>query len=190
MWAESWQRIAHWLHEAAAPYARGRWLAVAFGAFLAGMAVVGVAQVRFAALTGGARVPDLALFSGPGALYERIAAYGAEGRAFYAWFFVADFLYPLAAGALCVLLALFLTRASHAARWEWLVLLPAGSTGADWAENSFLLVLVCAFPRRLDPLAAIAGVLTAVKFALIAATALALAGLTARWLVARRRGQA
>jgi len=184
-------RIARGLHEAAAPYARGLWLGAAFGGFLAGMVVVGGAQVRFAALTGGARVPDLVLFAGPDALYERIAAYGVEGRAFYPWFFVADFFYPLAAGVLGVLLMVFLTRVAggptRATRWEWLVLLPAASTCADWVENSFLVLLVSAFPRRLDLLARVAGVLTVGKFALIGATVLALAGLTARLLIVGRR---
>jgi hypothetical protein len=76
--------------------------------------------------------------------------------------------------------ALTLLRRERRRGWlRWLRLLPFAAMALDFAENAGIVALVAAFPRRLDGVAALTGLLSGLKFCAYASSLAAIVVLTA-----------
>ena len=119
----------------------------------------------FKRLTGGLGSLDLLPLPNPERAHRALALLGADGRHQYAILLVTfDILFPLT-------LALFF-REWLRERLRWL---PWATLALDYAENVACGVLVATFPHESAAVAALAGTLTALKFAGYAACLVALA---------------
>lgn len=125
---------------------------------------------------GGVPLFDQSPLFSPAAVVERVAAYGPAGRAAYARFtYTADVVFPLT-------LLLFLTQLrKHVRRPNgdrvMGVMAPAWFL-ADMMENAMVHTLLTSFPEPHDGIAGILGVVTVLKFGLLA---LALGWPLLRW---------
>lgn len=145
---------------------------------------------RLQALSGGAGMLDLQFLYTPDEAYELLTAYGANGRSYYLSVLApVDLVTPLLMTLfLAITLSLALQRAFPAgSRWQMLNLLPFVAMLGDYLENGAIVSLMLAYPTRLDGLAALAMLFTAVKFIFTLASVggMILAG--AVWLSQRGR---
>lgn len=125
-------------------------------------------------------------FHGPNLIGATLDRYGDAGRPLYRTFLLVDLLYPL---FYAIPLAISLAYLAARTRSPWLRRLtaaPLAGGAFDWLENLGLLVLLGAYPRRLDALAAITSAVTAVKIVLVYGS-FALAALALVVVLVRRR---
>lgn len=128
----------------------------------------------FRRLTDGLGILDLLPGPDPERAHRALALLGEEGRHHYSILLVTfDIAFPLT-------VALFF-RAWLAPRLRWL---PWATLAVDYAENIACGVLVATFPDESPTVAALAGILTAIKFAGYVGCAV---GLVMTALAARRR---
>lgn len=124
---------------------------------------------RLQALSGGVGLLDLLPFYTADEAYRHLAAYGPEGRRLYALGLVAvDFLLPLLMG-LTLAVALTLTLRRQGSWPSKLGLLPLLVVAADYIENVCILVMLYAYPYRVEWVGTLAGVCTSTKQASTAA---------------------
>jgi len=122
---------------------------------------------------------DTRLSYTPQQAYQALEAYGPAGRAQYArTILLLDIVFPVVyALLLSLLIARGLVHAFPAsARIQSLALLPFAAMFFDWLENASILALLANFPRRLDGLAAAAGIFTSLKWLILALASLLAAG--------------
>ena len=109
--------------------------------------------------------PGLSFFPKPETVYEMAKAYGTEGRSAYiralliydfAWPFVYSFFYLVV-----INLALRYAHGEKAARLSSVALLPGL---LDWAENILSIVILSAYPERMDGAAWVMAVTTCLKW--------------------------
>ncbi len=115
----------------------------------------------------------------PQQAYQALEAYGPSGRAQYSRaILLLDIIFPVIYTLLLsLLIARGLVHAFPASpRIQLLALLPFAAVLFDWLENASILVLLASFPRRLDGLAAAAGVFTSLKWIILALSVLLAAG--------------
>jgi hypothetical protein len=118
----------------------------------------------FRRITGGLGILDMLPLPNPERAHRALELLGADGRRQYAHLLLEfDILFPLAL-ALCF-------RAWLGNRLRWL---PWATLGLDYAENGVCGVLLATFPHESAAVAALAGVLTALKTLGYAACLLAL----------------
>jgi hypothetical protein len=136
------------------------------------------AEKRIKADSGGVGPIDLRFSYTPEEVYEMIAAYGEQGRRFYAVIeLTMDLIYPF---VYATLLALLITSSfrrllprDHALQRAHV--LPYGVMLADYLENVGVVTMLIRYPARYPLLARITSVFTSTKwigFVLAAATAL------------------
>jgi hypothetical protein len=145
------------------------WLALASGN--------GLLMARLRAATAGLPIPDLEPLRSPGWLYALLEAYGEHGRRAYLSFTVFDMVYPLAAYAFFAVAIAALTTALSTRASASLLALPIVGLVLELAEQTGFLLILVAFPRRLHAVAWLTSVLTALKLAVLAAMAFAVAAL-------------
>jgi len=115
---------------------------------------------------------DTAINYSPADAYDRIAAYGEQGRYAYLVFLErVDFLVPLIYGFFLVMTTVFGLSRIFPGKPELqkLCLLPLCATFFDYSENVCFLIMLKSYPNRLDAIARVANVFTLAKwgFALI-----------------------
>lgn len=159
---------------------RGWVLLAALLIFLFFMAWVLPEQAASAAdMTGDTASPDLSLYYNPSQLHQMAAGYGEMGRkAYIKARFTFDLVYPLVyavflALAISCLLA-YLLPAGNA--WRRLNLLPVCAALFDFLENIAASLVMVSYPEPLFGVAGLAGIFTLVKWLLITASFLVLAG--------------
>ena len=130
---------------------------------------------------GGLTPPDALFGYSAQQAYRTFDAESEAGRRFHLIFEVIDlFMIP-------VYTLLYATTISYTARRllgqgsrvvTWAMAIPLLAALADYSENAVLMTLLASYPQRLDALAAVAGVFTLTKWALVsAACVLAILGL-------------
>jgi hypothetical protein len=126
----------------------------------------------------------------PDQVYEKIPAYGEEGRQFYALTeFTIDLVYPILYNLFLMLtMALIFRQAfSGDSVWQRLRFLPLAVWISDYAENTCITILLLNYPQRLDVLAWISSFFSTAKWSLgVASLALIVIGLIV-WLAKRIR---
>jgi hypothetical protein len=128
---------------------------------------------RIAAYSGGVEAIDLQLWYTPEQVYQMIAAYGEQGRAFYIAFeLIADTAYPFIYGGLFALLTTYLLRRGlpPESSMQKLHLVPAAVVVADFMENLGIVIMLAAYPAELTAVAYFAATFTLLKWALFGAT--------------------
>ncbi len=175
--------------------ASGRNVLIALVLFIALAAgVLPRAEARLLEYSGGKGPLDLRVTGyGPEEALATVEALGPEGRSFYALVeLTADVVYPAVYTAfLVLLLGWALRRAALAAGHpaHRLLLLPFLVMGADLLENAAIVTLLLTHPSAPSAVARAAGVLTVLKWGLLALTGVAilatLAAAGARALKAR-----
>jgi hypothetical protein len=138
-------------------------------------AVLPLAQARIEAASGGIGPLDSQFTYSPTRAYAALAAYGNDGRQFYGIVEVtAGLVYPAIYGLFFALTIAYCFRRvmppGHFA--HRLALLPLVAALLDYVENALIVVLIMAYPERLAGLAVAAGLITALKSILFAATVL------------------
>jgi hypothetical protein len=129
--------------------------------------VVVIIGGQFAAATSGLKPFDLQPTLQATDIPAQLPRYTSESRRIYARFFAVDFLLPLAAYGMMVLLWVrLLARAAPGwyARSPWVALFPCLPMLCDWGENLAFLGLILAWPRELPWLAQLATWLHSGKF--------------------------
>ena len=101
----------------------------------------------------------------------RLVAHGDAGRRLYGRFLPLDLAYAaLFAGVLALAIRYAFPHGGAPALARPLPAIPLAAGCADWLENALLWRLLVAFPRRLDGPAAVAGIVTTTKLALVNAS--------------------
>lgn len=119
------------------------------------------------ALANGQDVPDTQFWRSPDVLYRQLTDYGETGRELYLRRVspVDIFIPPAQMLFLSVAISLLLpTLFSSVNRWQLLNLVPIPAMIGDYLENWSMIVIMLAFPARLNVLANAAAVFTALKF--------------------------
>lgn len=148
---------------------------------------------RIKVFSGGLGVPDLWQGFTAAALYERLEAFGPEGRRLYFFAELVDLVYPLAYATFFAFVLALAARAllDGGSRWRGLCLLPYAAMACDYLENACFFTVLFAWPARIVAVATLAGVFNVGKWAVFAVTlplaVLGLAGMGVRALRARGR---
>ncbi len=134
--------------------------------------VLGAADTRIKALSGGLGVPDLELGFTADELYARLGAYSDEGRAIYLRAELVDLVYALAYGFFfAFLIGLAARRLFHAdSPWRLLCLAPLATMSCDHLENLGFFAVLLRWPARSDLAAHLAAVANLGKWSFCAVT--------------------
>jgi len=153
--------------------------------------VVGPAYSRIETLSGGVEALDFLIVYRPEKAFERVAAYGAEGRPYYATIaLTVDTLFPLLmALTFGLTLARLYRRAfSREGVLHRALFVPLGTMVADLLENVGIVTMLLSHPRRPLAVALLTSSFSTVKWtAATAESLLIVIGLIA-WLVNALRG--
>jgi hypothetical protein len=155
--------------------------------------VIGPMYDRIETLSGGVGAIDFLIVYTPDQAYDMIAAYGQQGRQYYAAIALTlDTIFPL---LLALTFSLILAPVFHRAFpregvLQRAVLVPVAALTADLLENVGIVTILLSYPRKLPAVALLASAFSTVKWTSIAGeSVLVLVGLVA-WLVRRaRRGR-
>jgi hypothetical protein len=132
--------------------------------------------------TGDASSPDLSLYYTSSELYRMAADYGQMGRkAYINARFTFDLVYPLVYAAFLALATSFLLPfvIPTGSAWRRLNLLPVVAAVFDYLENIATSLVMARFPTPTPVADVLAGVFTLVKWGLLGASFLLLAGASA-----------
>ena len=125
----------------------------------------------------------------PEQAYQKILAYGDQGRPFYAVTEVTiDLVYPILYNLFLVLMMTLVFRRAFLGDsvLQKLRFLPFVVWASDYAENTCIVILLLSYPQRLDAIAWISSFFTTVKWSLgVASLTLIVMGL-AVWLIKRK----
>jgi hypothetical protein len=149
--------------------ATGKWLGVLAVAFLIAAVLnvgppFGIAQLN--EITGDAGVLDEMSYSAEEG-YAVLEAQGEVGRAFYRRLLLTtELAFPLIYRAFnAVLIAYLFSRwTAPTSRLRYLSLLPLVGMAADYCENALVLMMLGAYPERLNGVATLASTATAIKW--------------------------
>ena len=140
------------------------------------------------ALANGLNVPDTQFWRSTDALYSQLADYGEYGIHLYLTrISPVDLFIPIAQALfLAIPITLVFQRAFDAnSVWQLLNTIPFAAMAGDYLENASIATIMLIYPNRLDALASISALFTAVKFiASFASIGLIVAGFIV-WLVKR-----
>lgn len=153
------------------------------------VAVMRPAYRRIARLSGGVGAIDFLITYPPEQVYDMIAAYGQQGRKFYAAVALTlDVIFPLALAAVFGLTLTFLLRRgfSREGVLRRALLVPPAAMAADLLENLGIATLLLTYPRKLPAVALLASAFSTVKWTAVSAeVGLVVIGLGA-WLIQGR----
>lgn len=139
--------------------------------------------------SGGGTLLDVKPAFSEAELYDRVAAYGAEGRSIYAFRNkTVDVVLPLSVLPFLILIMLEASRVAAFQRVPRLLLLavPAAYVVFDFAENAVVVALLAHYPLRAPGLAAVLPYLTTIKrAAMILALLIPLAAVAWAWFSRR-----
>lgn len=147
---------------------------------------------RIETQSGGVGAIDSLIVYSPDKAYDMIAAYGQQGRRYYAKIALTlDTIFPL---LLALTFSLILASVFHRAFAREGVLqravrVPVAAMTADLLENAGIVTMLLSYPRKLPAVALLASAFSTVKWTAIAAeSVLAIVG-AAVWLVRRVRSR-
>lgn len=149
----------------------------------------------FQAATNGMYPIDMSFPTTPAVIYNEYAAYTAESRRIYRWFFLVDFVWPPLLATLFAMTWTWLSKRSPARSAKrmlaaGILLLPFAAALLDLLENVGFLVLLENYPRKLIAVAWATGIVKHTKLVLLllcALVTLMLAGSAATSAVAFSR---
>lgn len=148
--------------------------------FIINAVVLGQLDKPLEALANGAPKPDLRFGYSPAELDQIFAAYGEDGRRFYAVNLLADTPFPIFGG---IAGALFVLVAFRDRTWrKILASIPLVFLVTDLIENVLLFGLSQAYPPLSESIAVIASLITQIKRAAFYMTVLLMV-ISALWLV-------
>lgn len=155
-------------------WATGRNILLLVGLYVAMVgAILPLAQARLQAASGGVGPLDLRLSYTPAEADAALRAYGDVGRHFYLLVeLTLDVLYPVVYALFLSLTLTYCFRLVLPAEHGLLrvALLPLATMIVDYLENAGLVTLLVNYPRSLPAIAAVASVLTTVKWTLAIAS--------------------
>ncbi len=150
--------------------------------------IIGPAYRRIETFSGGVGALDFLIVYAPEKAYEMIAAYGADGRTYYAGIALTlDTVFPLLLALTSSLtLAWLLPRTfSRVTVLHRALFVPFGALMADLLENAGIVTLLLSYPRRLRTVALLTSSFSTVKWTAVLTQFLLIAiGLIA-WVVKR-----
>jgi len=154
--------------------------------------VIGPAYRRITAFSGGVSAIDFLIIYQPEKAYDMIAAYGEQGRRYYATIALTlDTVFPLLlALTFSLTLAPVFRRAfSREGVLHRAVFVPVGAMVADLLENVGIVTMLLSYPKRLPAVALLTSSFSTVKWTAVAAESLLVViGLIA-WLISTLRGE-
>jgi hypothetical protein len=183
----------HWALATLLKWATWRNILIVLGILVVfSLVAIGPAYRRISVSSGGVSAIDSLIVYRPEKAYDMIAAYGQQGRRYYATIALTlDTVFPL---LLALTFGLTLARVFRRAFSREGVLhralfVPVGALVADLLENVSLATLLLSYPRRLPAIALLASSFSTVKWtAVVAESLLVVIGLIA-WLVGALRGE-
>jgi hypothetical protein len=154
--------------------------------------VIGPAYRRIGSLSGGVGAIDSLIVYRPEKVYDMIAAYGEQGRGYYATIaLMLDTAFPLLS-ALTFGLTLALLFSRTFSRRDVLhraLFVPVGAMAADLLENAGIATMLLSYPKRLPAVALLTSSFSTVKWTAVATESLLVViGLIA-WVVNVLRGK-
>ena len=166
---------------------------VLWGALVAyNLLVLGPAYARIEAISGGVRALDFLIVYRPEKAYDMIAAYGEQGRRYYATIALTlDTIFPLLSAAAFSLTIARVFRAafSRESVLHRALFVPIGAMVADLLENAGIVTMLLNYPRELRTIALLTSSMSTVKWtAVTAETVLVVIGLVA-WVIRAIRGR-
>lgn len=154
--------------------------------------VLGPAYARIEAISGGVRALDFLIVYRPEKAYDMIAAYGEQGRRYYATIApTLDTVFPLLSAAAFVLTIARVFRCAFTREGvlHRALFVPVGAMVADLLENAGIVTMLLNHPRELRGVALLTSSLSTVKWTAVAAeTVLVVIGMAA-WAVRAVRGR-
>ena len=174
-------------------FATWRNILIVWGALaLYNLLVLGPAYARIEAISGGVRALDFLIVYRPERAYNMIAAYGEQGRRYYATIALTlDTIFPLlSAAAFSLTIACVFRRAfSRESVLHRALFVPVGAMVADLLENAGIVTMLLNFPQELRAIALLTSSFSTVKWtAVTAQSVLVVIGLVA-WGVNAVRGR-
>lgn len=156
------------------------------------LAVMGPAYRRIETFSDGVGAIDFLIVYRPQKAYDMLAAYGPQGRHYYATIALTlDTFFPLlSAVTFGLTLARVFPRAfSRKGVLQRALFVPVGAMAADLLENAGIATMLLSYPKRLPAIALLTSSFSTVKWTAVAAQSLLLViGLVA-WLVNVLRGR-
>lgn len=168
-------------------WATGRWILILLAVFaVCSLAIMGPAYRRIETFSGGIGALDFLIVYSPEQAYDMIAAYGHQGRQYYATIALTlDTVFPLASALLFGMVLTYVFHRGFARKGvlQRTLLVPPAALAADLLENLSIVTMLLTYPRELPPVALMASAFSTVKWTAIAAQgALVIIGLGA-WLI-------
>ncbi len=135
-----------------------RRLGVLLLAYAVCLGLLTTADARLQKLSGGLGVPDLQHGFTVDDLYQRLGAFGEEGRALYLRAELVDLVYPLVYGAFFAFLIALAARRllREGSPFRLLCLVPFLAASLDYLENTCFFTVLLRWPTRLDVVAQLA----------------------------------
>jgi len=156
----------------------------ALGAY--NLLVLGPAYARIEAISGGVRALDFLIVYRPETAYDMIAAYGEQGRRYYATIApTLDTLFPLLSAAAFTLTIALVFRGTFSRQGvlHRALFVPVGAMVADLLENAGIVMMLLYHPKELTAIALLTSSFSTVKWTAVAAeSVLVVIGLVA-WAV-------
>jgi hypothetical protein len=141
---------------------------------------------RIETLSGGVGALDLLIIYSPERAYDMIAAYGQQGRSYYATVALTlDTVFPVLLALVFSLVLTYVFHRTYAKRGvlHRAVLVPPAAMVADVLENFGIVTMLLAYPRKLPVVALLASAFSTVKWTAVSAEAvLVVVGLVS-WLI-------
>ena len=138
------------------------------------LAVVRPLYDRIETFSGGIGAIDALIVYTPERAYEMIAAYGQQGRQYYATIaLTVDTAFPflLALTFSLILASVFRRAFARAEVQHRAVLVPVAALAADLLENAGIVALLLSYPKRLPAVAVLASAFSTTKWTAVAAEA-------------------
>lgn len=174
-------------------WATWRNILILMGVFVVfNLVIMGPAYSRIEALSGGVGALDFLIVYRPEKAYDMIAAYGYDGRRYYATIALTlDTIFPLLSALTfgLVLARLFHRAFSREGVLHRALFVPVSAMMADLLENAGIVTMLLSYPKRLRAIALLTSSFSTVKWTAVAAESLLVViGLIA-WLIDALRGR-
>jgi hypothetical protein len=127
-----------------------RFIRIFFVIFVLFFAAFRMLTPEFETITGGLRIPDVAIISHGNDLYSLFQSYGEEGRSYYTYIQALDAVYPLSYGIFFLSLLYFYIRKlfKENSTAGYAILIPYLAVFSDYGENICIFILNRIFPAK------------------------------------------